>query len=49
MTGYGRAVEDGARIIVKVDRDGQMDTLLLSSFVMPILKGEADYTKGNRF
>ena len=49
MTGYRAAIFDGAKIIVKVDGDGQMDPSLISSFVEPILAGEADYTKGNRF
>ncbi|MEO5565555.1 MAG: glycosyltransferase family 2 protein [Luteimonas sp.] len=49
MTGYRRAIADGARIIVKVDGDGQMDPSLLPRFVAPILAGRADYTKGNRF
>lgn len=49
MTGYQRAVADGAKVIVKIDGDGQMDPRLLPAFVIPILRGEADYTKGNRF
>ena len=49
MTGYQAAIADGAGIIVKVDGDGQMDPSLILSFVEPILAGEADYTKGNRF
>ncbi|MGO4808088.1 glycosyltransferase family 2 protein [Cupriavidus sp. 2MCAB6] len=49
MTGYRAAIADGARVIVKIDGDGQMDPALLPEFVMPILGGEADYTKGNRF
>lgn len=49
MTGYQAAVADGAEVIVKIDGDGQMDPALISSFVQPILDGEADYTKGNRF
>ncbi len=49
MTGYQRAVTDGARVIVKIDGDGQMDPRLLPRFVAPLLRGEADYTKGNRF
>lgn len=49
MTGYGAAIRDGMDVIVKVDGDGQMDPALISEFVAPILSGEADYTKGNRF
>lgn len=49
MSGYAAAVEDNADVIVKIDGDGQMDPALLMDFVAPILAGEADYTKGNRF
>ncbi len=49
MTGYRAAIADGAKVIVKVDGDGQMDASLIPAFVAPILAGEADYTKGNRF
>ncbi|MDY7577609.1 glycosyltransferase family 2 protein [Herbaspirillum sp. RTI4] len=49
MTGYKAAIADGADVIVKVDGDGQMDPELIPYFVQPILNGEADYTKGNRF
>ena len=49
MTGYQAAIADGAEIIVKVDGDGQMDARLIPYFVDPILSGDADYTKGNRF
>ncbi len=49
LTGYRQAIADGARVIVKIDGDGQMDPALLPAFVAPILAGEADYTKGNRF
>lgn len=49
ITGYQRAIGDGADVIVKVDGDGQMDPALIPSFVGPIMTGQADYTKGNRF
>lgn len=49
MTGYRAAIADGAEVIVKVDGDGQMDPALIRHFAAPILNGEADYTKGNRF
>jgi dolichol-phosphate mannosyltransferase len=49
MTGYLAAIADGAEVIVKLDGDGQMDPSLILNFIEPILAGEADYTKGNRF
>ena len=49
MTGYRLAIEQKMEILVKIDGDGQMDPALLMDFVKPILRGEADYTKGNRF
>jgi dolichol-phosphate mannosyltransferase len=49
MTGYRAAVADGADIIIKIDGDGQMNPALIPAFVEPILCGQADYTKGNRF
>ena len=49
MTGYRAALADGMEVIVKVDGDGQMDPALIPDFIAPILAGEADYSKGNRF
>jgi len=49
MTGYRAAIDGGADVIVKIDGDGQMDPALIDDFVGPIVRGEADYTKGNRF
>jgi dolichol-phosphate mannosyltransferase len=49
MTGYAQALTDGADVVVKVDGDGQMDPALIPRLVTPILRGEADYVKGNRF
>lgn len=49
LAGYRRAISDKADIIVKIDGDGQMLPSLISRFVSPIIKGQADYTKGNRF
>lgn len=47
--GYKAALADGADVMVKVDGDGQMNPALVGAFVAPILRHEADYTKGNRF
>lgn len=49
ITGYQAAIGDGADIVVKIDGDGQMNPKLIPDFIDPILRGEADYTKGNRF
>ncbi|WP_085710801.1 MULTISPECIES: glycosyltransferase family 2 protein [unclassified Pseudomonas] len=49
MTGYRAAIADGMDVMVKIDGDGQMDPSLITHFTDPILAGEADYTKGNRF
>lgn len=49
MHGYRRAAADGADVIVKVDGDGQMDPQMIPRMIGPILRGQADYTKGNRF
>lgn len=49
LTGYLKAVECGAEIIVKLDGDGQMDPALIPLFVAEIAEGRADYVKGNRF
>ena len=49
LTGYRAALADGAELIVRLDGDGQMDPALIPRLVQPILDGEADYTKGNRF
>lgn len=49
LTGYKAALDAGCDVMVKLDGDGQMDPSLISKFVLPIERGEADYTKGNRF
>ena len=49
ITGFQAATEAGAEIIVKVDGDGQIDPNLVPGLVYPIVRGLADYTKGNRF
>jgi dolichol-phosphate mannosyltransferase len=48
-TGYRKALADKCDIVIKIDGDGQMDTSLIPQLIHPILIGEADYVKGNRF
>jgi dolichol-phosphate mannosyltransferase len=49
LAGYEEAADRGARVMVKVDGDDQMDLGYAAQLVAPILLGEADYAKGNRF
>lgn len=49
LTGIEAAISDDQDIFVKIDGDGQMPPELIPQFVDPIIKGQADFTKGNRF
>jgi dolichol-phosphate mannosyltransferase len=49
ITGFQKALEAGADVVVKVDGDGQMPLWLVPQLVQPLVDGTADYTKGNRF
>jgi dolichol-phosphate mannosyltransferase len=49
VTGYKAALADQMDVIVKVDGDGQMDPSLILTIAKPVLEGNADYAKGNRF
>jgi dolichol-phosphate mannosyltransferase len=49
LAGYAEAERRGGQILVKVDGDDQMDLGYMGQLVAPILLGEADYAKGNRF
>ena len=48
-SGYRKALELGAQIIIKLDGDGQMDPAHIPAFLTPLIQGRADYVKGNRF
>lgn len=47
-TGYRRALEGGADVVVVLNGDGQMDPAVMPHILDPIVEGRADYTKGNR-
>lgn len=49
VSGFRAAVDAGANVIVKVDGDGQMPLWLVPHLLDPLVRGDADYTKGNRF
>jgi glycosyltransferase involved in cell wall biosynthesis len=48
-TGYRRALELGADATAVMAGDAQMDPADLPRLLAPVLAGEADYAKGNRF
>ncbi|MFM2019894.1 MAG: hypothetical protein RL718_475 [Actinomycetota bacterium] len=49
IAGYRAALAEGADVIVKLDGDGQMHPEDIPTLVRPLLRGDADYAKGNRF
>ena len=49
VSGFRKARELGADVVVKIDGDGQMDVSYLPALIEPLILGRADYTKGNRF
>lgn len=49
VSGFRKALELGAQIVVKMDGDGQMDPAYMQDLIAPLIQGKADYAKGNRF
>lgn len=49
ITGYKQSSKDGYDITVVVGGDNQMPFDQITNLLDPLIKGEADYTKGNRF
>lgn len=49
ITGYLQASQEGYDLVVVVGGDNQMPLAEVARFLDPIIDGQADYTKGNRF
>jgi glycosyltransferase involved in cell wall biosynthesis len=48
VTGYKRALEDGAEVVCVMNGDNQMDPTEMLALVTPVANDEVDYTKANR-
>ena len=49
LTGFKDALRSGTQVIIKVDGDGQMSGYDPRPLLTPLIFGQADYVKGNRF
>jgi Glycosyltransferases involved in cell wall biogenesis len=49
VTGFRLALQLKAQIVVKMDGDGQMSAEYLADLIEPLVRGQADFAKGNRF
>lgn len=49
ITGFQKAIELQADLIVKIDADGQMDPKYLDLFARAAIRFQCDYVKANRF
>jgi hypothetical protein len=47
--GYPRGSREEMDILVKLHADGRMDPARLPAIMRPLVEGQADYAKGNRF
>ncbi len=49
QTGYRKALELNADLVIKMDGDGQMDPEQIERLLQPLIDDQADFTKANRF
>ncbi|MBI5839232.1 MAG: glycosyltransferase family 2 protein [Chloroflexi bacterium] len=49
ITGFRKALDINAQIVIKIDGDGQMNVNYIPLLIAPLILGNADYAKGNRF
>ena len=49
LSGYRKAIELQADIVIKMDGDGQMDPQQIDRLIQPLIDDQADFTKANRF
>lgn len=49
ITGYLASAQEGCDLTIVIGGDNQMDLNEAERFLDPIINGQADYTKGNRF
>jgi dolichol-phosphate mannosyltransferase len=49
VRGFRHALAQGEGVIVKMDGDGQMDPADLPRLLAPVVDGQCEYAKGNRF
>ncbi len=48
VTGYRRGLDLGADVVAVMAGDGQMDPADLQAVIRPVVRGDAQYVKGNR-